>query len=287
MSNANAEHVPAQASGNAGSSRASWMIRRLPLLFFVVIVAIGLFVYFWLQPTELEREIRLDLIAKEVLGESARVRVLEQTDLVTFHHQQFRKRFAIICVQDGSQLHLGQAVCHRPGAVWNSNSAEWLSLKSWPSVELRQKYKKEQAHQLLPSLLGGYLPRPADKTSFQVELLSIQVSEDIEGLDPNHGIDHTLLAHLLKSEVQYTAKSHLNRFTFAPFHEPRWFEPEIGIAEIAEYIEMLQHRRGRNELPTDESESMIRMLQATTDQLKEIEARGLKFHFLALQHEPE
>lgn len=281
------ERTPHPAEEQTASSRTKWILRRIPLLAFIVIVAAGLFVFYWQQPTELESEIRLDLIAKKAINETARVRVLDLTNLVTFHRQRFRIQFAIICIQEGSQLHLAQAECPRAGATWRSNSAEWLALDGWPTVEQREQYRKEQARNLLPSLMSGYLPRPADKADFQVDHLSIQVSAKSEGFDPNDGIDHALLAHLLKYEVEYTAKPHLNKFTFAPFHEPRWLDPDEGIAELHEYIEFLQRHGERIDVLPDRCDSMIETLQTAIQQLTSIRERGLKFHFLARQTKPD
>jgi len=251
------------------------------LLSLIGMAAIVSLLYLALQPTEVENEIRLDLISKGKISESARVRMLDEVRLVTFHQRPYRQVFATICLRDGSQLYLALARCPRPGAVWSSRSADWIALESWPTVQQVREYTEQQAEQMLPALMVGYLPRPTGKADFMVDQLSLKISEAIDGFDPNEGIDPKLLADILKHEVQYTGQFHLNQLTFAPFHKPRWIAPEVGIAETREYLDFLQCNKGRRELTDVACEPMIETLQAVTRQLERIEERNLKFYLLA------
>ena len=257
------------------------MLRWLTLLSLIAVAAIGPVLYLALQPTEMEQEIRLDLISRGKIGKSARVRVLDDVRLVTFHRRPYRSSFATICIRDGSQLYLALARCPRIGAAWGSRAEDWLAVKSWPGAKQVQEFKKQRADQMLPALMLGYLPRPASKADYQVQQLSIQASEAIDGFDPNEGIDQALLADILKREVEYTGQFHLNQFSFAPFHKPRWISPAVGIAETQEYIDFLQRHKGRRELAHGPCEPLIETLETVVRQLRRLENRNLKFYLLA------
>jgi hypothetical protein len=244
-------------------------------------VAGGVVIYLLLQPTELEREIGMDLNAAGKIDDGAVVRVFEKFDFVTFHQRPRQQQFAIVGIRDGSEIFLAQAQCTGRGRRWRTDSRVWVKLQQWPSGQQIEEFSRDQAEGRLRALLLGYLPRPAGREDFRVHHLGIRISEPEADFDPNQGVDQVMLAELLRREIQYTGQFHLNPLTFAPFHEPRWISPQVGIEELREYIQFLEAHCGESELADVDCQPMMKTLETVVDRMVEIDQLGLKFFLLA------
>lgn len=243
--------------------------------------------FLWRQPTELEQEIRLDLIAAGKIDETAKVEVFQKLDFLTFHqppHQQF---VAIVGIRQGDDFFLAQARCSRRGRRWHTDRETWRAMTVRPTTAEARAFLRDQPAASFPPMLLGYLPRPADKEDFRVNHLSIRLSNAPVDYDPNRGIDPAMFAALLRHEVRYTGQSHFNPCAFAAFHEPRWIAPRVGIEEAGEYVEFLKTHCGQAELAGVDCEPLIETLELVIERLEEIDQLGLKFHLLARQEGDE
>ena len=268
------EVEPTAAFRSARTSRR--LFGRLIFVSSALFVGVGfVLIRTFLWPTELEQEIRLDLITQKEVNEDTRVSVLNELKLFSFYSRFGPQRFATLCLQnsDGS-LHLAYARCWREGMLWHTDSNRWRRLTTWPSSDEIRTFEDEHADVVAPALKSGYLPRPPGTEGFQLTHVSIQVSKETLGFEPNSDVDAVVLATALRNGIAPGS------FAFAKFHEPRWNSPKDGVEAIEKSIDYLQRILNEPECRAMDCESLLRVLHVVRERLLQAEELNLKFYFL-------
>lgn len=282
------EEHPATTEGDSAavfrSARTGrrWFVPLIVALLAVIVCAGFVLVRTFLWPTGLEQEIRLDLITKDKIDEDTRVTVLNELKLFSFYTKFGPQRFATLCLQESDgRLHLAYARCWREGMMWHTYSDRWRRLTAWPSLEEIRTFEDEHADVVAAALKSGCLPRPPGTEGFQLTHLSIQVSEDIEGFEPNRNVDPIVFADALKHGIV------LGSFAFADFHEPRWHSAKDGVEAVEKSIGHLQLLLDEPECRAIDCESLLDVLHAVKDRLLRAEELNLKFYFLGTDRSAE
>ena len=269
------------------SVNRSFLLRWLTIVSMAVAVVVGVLVYLSKQPSELEASIRSDLTVRLHVDDSADVSVLKLVRL--FDALSHRLDYATVCIHDADGYRLAHLsrIAQNPnhtGGNWRTNLETWRSYQAKPTEDEVKEFDAHDEIYLKSRYIEGWLPRPANMTNFQTRRLFIRVAGAPDEFDPNEGIEATQFATLMARQVYGAAR--LSKFTFAPFHRPRWFAAAEGIEAVEEYIDSLEInlRYGREENP-ESTEHDLETLRTVKERLDTLEARGLKFHFLARDSE--
>lgn len=267
--------VNPKAAGNSARNDWRWLGWLILVLLAVFIVGGFFLAKTVLWPTELEQEIRLDLITTGDIDEQTNVAVLNELKLFSFYSRFGPQRFATLCLErsDGT-LHLAYARCWREGMLWHTDSNRWRRLATMPSPEQIQAFEAEHADVVAPALKSGYLPRPDGSETFQLTHVSIQVSGESHGFEPNRDIDPEVFAAVLSNGLGP------NSFASAKFHKTRWHSPEDGVEAIEKSIDHLQRILPEPECQALDCKSFLEVLNAVKERLIRAGELDLKFYFL-------
>lgn len=261
------------------------LVRWLVILLLLGGAALAVWIGFVARPSDLEVSVRGDLMVRGHIDESARVTVLNLTQL--FDAASHRVDFATICIEDDDGYHLahlrrlGQST-RDVGGLWATNRNKWRSSSSRPTAAQVEAFDAEIDDAKLHLMLSGYLPRPLDKIDFKAKRLYIRTSREIEDFDPNAGIDPTELASIMRNDQGDAGRPPLRQFVLAPFHKPRWFDAEKGLEAVDGYMSLRKHILERSRRPprTDADRNLQTVMKLRTC-LERLQAEGVRFYLLA------
>ncbi|MBC8876265.1 MAG: hypothetical protein H8E44_43110 [Planctomycetes bacterium] len=263
----------------------SFLLRWLVIVSMAAAVVVCALVYLGEQPSELEATVLSDLTVRLHVDDSADVSVLKLVHL--FDALSHRLDYATVRIHDQNGYHLAHMsrIAQNPndtGGNWRTNRESWRSYPKKPNAEQVREFDLLDEDYLKSRYVEGWLPRPTNMTHFKTRKLLIRAAGALDEFDPNEGIEATHFASLMVRQRPVYGNTRLSKFTFAPFHRPRWFAAAEGIEAVEGYIDSLEIdlKYGRERDP-EATKRDLETLRAVKDRLDTLEDRGLRFYLLA------
>jgi hypothetical protein len=261
------------------------LLRWLVITSVALAAGVGGSLYFR-QPDELETSILGDLVLSARLDQSARVTVLKRIEL--FDAASHRLDYATVLIRDDSGYRLAhlRRLAQHPGdsgGRWSTVYDEWRTYDHWPAAAEIEQFDATDQDSLKYLFAKGWLPRPPGTENFRAGRLLIRISEPIPGFEPNAGVDAARFAAVMLADQGDSGRPWLGQFTFAPFHNPRWFSPAEGLAAVEGSIRLHGSRlqRARDSEQRSSLRRDLELLRTVEQRLATIQEHGREFYFLA------